>query len=60
MKNGPWISAHVQAHIEPPSIPLIKMGLEEERETYNIKVKMWRNPTFGNVRDIKYKYINVR
>ena len=29
MKNGPWLRADVQAHIEPPTTPLIKVELEE-------------------------------
>ena len=39
-----WISADVQARIEPPPITLIKAELEEERVSNIIKVKMQRNP----------------
>ena len=45
MKNGPWISADVQACIEPPTIPLIKKEWEELHATDIIKVKIRRNPS---------------
>ena len=45
MKNVPWISADVQACIEPPLIPLIKVELEELHATHTIKVKVQINPS---------------
>ena len=43
MKNGPWICAGVQARIEPPCIPLVKLEVEDECDTHCIKVNMRRN-----------------
>ena len=41
------LSTDVQALIEPPPIPLIKVDLEEERASNIIKVKMRRNPALA-------------
>ena len=38
-----WLSADIQAGVEPPPIPLIKLELDDERTIYIIKVKMRRN-----------------
>ena len=43
MNNGPWISSDVQARIEPPPIPLVKLELEDEHATHIIKVKIQTN-----------------
>ena len=43
-QHSNWLSADVQARIEPPPIPLIKVGIEEERASYMINVKIRRNP----------------
>ena len=43
MNNVPWISADVQARIEPPSISLIRVELEELHATHIIKADIWRN-----------------
>ena len=45
MKNGPWISAYVQACIETHKTPLIKAELEELHATHIIKVNIRRNPS---------------
>ena len=45
MKNVPWISADVQACIEPPLIPLIKVELEELHATHIIRVEIQINPS---------------
>ena len=39
-----WISAEVQARIEPPPIPLIKKEPPESNEYAIIKIKMHQNP----------------
>ena len=44
-KNGPWVSADVQACIEPPPTPIIKMELEELKPTHITKGDIWRNPS---------------
>ena len=35
---GPWLSADIQAQIEPPLIPLIKAELEEHKSSNTTKV----------------------
>ena len=45
MKNGQYLSAGVQEHIEPPPIPLGELELDKDRSTHIIKVKIQRNPT---------------
>ena len=45
MNNGPWISVDVQACIEPPPVPLIKVELGELHATHIIKVKIQRKPS---------------
>ena len=45
MKNGQCLSANVQAHIEPPPIPLIKVEPEELHATHIIKVEVWIKPS---------------
>ena len=45
MKNAGWLSADMQAHIEPPPIPIIKLEVNDYRTTHIIKVKMRRNPS---------------
>ena len=45
MKNGPWISAGVQAWMDPPLIPLMKVELEEHCATHIIKFKIQINPS---------------
>ena len=42
---GIWISADMQARIDPPPIPLIKLEVDDDRTTHIIKVKMRRNPS---------------
>ena len=45
MKNvGTWISADMQARIEPWTIPITKLEVDDERINYIIKAKMRRNP----------------
>ena len=43
MKNVPCLSADMQARIETPRVPLVKLKLEDERTTRIIKFKMQRN-----------------
>ena len=43
-QHANWISMDVQSLIEPPSIMLIKVKLEEERASIIIYVIMWKNP----------------
>ena len=46
MKNvGIWISADMQARIEPPPIPLINFDVDDDCTTHTIKVKMRINPS---------------
>ena len=45
MKNVQWISADVQAHIQLPPIPLIKVETEELNATHIIKIKVQRKPS---------------
>ena len=45
MKNIGWLSDDMQAHIEPPPIPLIKVEVHDDRTAHIIKVKMRRNPS---------------
>ena len=45
MKNGPWLRSNVQACIETPQIPLIKVDLQELHATNIIKVKIQRTPS---------------
>ena len=45
MKNVGWISADMQARIEPLPIPLIKLEVDDYCTTHIIKVKMRRNPS---------------
>ena len=45
MNNGQYLSADVQARIEPPPIPLINFEFKDERSIHIIKVRMRRNPT---------------
>ena len=42
---GIWLSADMQARIEPPPITLIKLEVDDDRTTNIIKVKMRRNPS---------------
>ena len=42
--NPNWLSAGVQSHIDPHSIPIIKAEMEEEKSINIIKVKMLLNP----------------
>ena len=42
---GTWLRADVQAHIEPFTIPLIKLEVDNEHTTNIIKVKIHRNPS---------------
>ena len=44
-KNGPWVSADVQAHIETPPRPLTNVDLEEHHRAHIIKVKIQINPS---------------
>ena len=44
-KTVPWISTDLKNQIEPPSIPLIKVDLEEQIATNITKVDIWRNPS---------------
>ena len=43
MKNLGWLSADMQARIDPPPIPLLKVEVGGDRTTHIIKVNMWRN-----------------
>ena len=43
--SAPWLSAEIQALIESPLIPLIKVELEEKKATNITKVNIWRNPS---------------
>ena len=43
--SGTWLSADIQVQIEPTPIPLIKVELEEQRESNIIKVEIRRNPS---------------
>ena len=45
IKNVPWISADVQAHIDPPPTPPIKVDLDKLRTTNALRVDIWRNPS---------------
>ena len=45
MKNLPWLSADVQARIEPSQISLIKAGLEGLQATNIIKFNILRHPS---------------
>ena len=53
MNNEPWLSADVQACIEPPLIPLTKVKLEELHATNIIKVKIQRNPSQATLETYK-------
>ena len=43
--SGLWLSADIQAQIDPPPTPLIKAELEEQKATNIIKVEIQRNPS---------------
>ena len=45
MKIGPWISADVQACVEPHPIAITKVELEELHATHIIEVGIWRQPS---------------
>ena len=49
MKNSltasKWISTYIQAHIEPPSIPLSKSYRKEECKNKILKLKIQINPS---------------
>ena len=53
MKNGPWLSADVQARIEPPYIPTIKVELEELHATHIINVNIQINPSQATLETYK-------
>ena len=42
---GIFPSYDMQARIEPPPIPLIKVVVDGDCTTHIIKVKIWRNPS---------------
>ena len=45
MNNLGWIRSDMQARIDPPPIPLVKLVLDYDRTTHIIKVKMRINPS---------------
>ena len=45
MDNMGWIISDLQAHIDPPPIPPIKLEVDYDHTTQIIKVKMRRNPS---------------
>ena len=45
MKNVGWLSSDMQAHIDPPPIPLSKVEVDDDCTTHIIKVNMQRNPS---------------
>ena len=51
-----WIRADLKAHINPPSTPLINMGLEEELERNITKFKIQNNPATSTS---ETNYINI-
>ena len=53
MNNGPWISVDVQACIDPPPTPIIKMELEELKPTNITKGDIWRNPSQSTLETYK-------
>ena len=53
--NPNWLSADVQARIEPPSFPLIKAELEEEKLSDIIKIKIHREPASSTSETYKLK-----
>ena len=44
LRNPNWLSADVQAHIEPPPIPLNRAAADTVKECDIIKIKMRRDP----------------
>ena len=45
MNNVRWFSSDMQARIEPPPIPLIKLEVDDDRTAHIIKFNMRRNPS---------------
>ena len=55
-----WLSADVQARIEPPPIPLIKVELEEERTSKIIRVKIRINPDSSMSETYEFKMARLK
>ena len=43
MKNVGWLSPDMQARINPPPIPIMKLEVDDDRTTHIMKVKIGGN-----------------
>ena len=59
MKMLPWISTYLQAWIDTPSVPLIKVKLEEMHATHIIKVNMRINTNNPRQKHIKQTCLSL-